>query len=111
MCAVGSMATARRGENRSTSGPTSQSIPATGSRMEAIGSPCMYIGVCNRWAKNTTTGIDGGTADWLRDDGRLAARNTYGSFWDAANRGNRLVDAQRTVVIANRGVATTAAGH
>jgi hypothetical protein len=37
----------------------------------------------------------------VRDDARLAAPNTYGSFWDAANRGNRLVHARRTVVIAN----------
>src|SRR3981081_1585012 len=60
------------------------------------------FGVCNRWAKNATIGIDRGTADWLRDDGRLAAPNTYGSFGDAANRGKGLVDSPRTVVIANR---------
>src|SRR6266851_3440011 len=59
------------------------------------------FGVCNRWAKNATIGIDRGTSDWVRDDARLAAPNTYGSFWDAANRGNRLVHARRTVVIAN----------
>ena len=59
------------------------------------------LDVCNSWAKNAAIGIDRGTADWLRDDARLAAPNTYGSFWDAANRGNRLVDARRTVVIAN----------
>jgi len=64
-------------------------------------SPNLPLGVCNRWAKNATIGIDRGTPDWLRDDARLAAPNTYGSFWDAANRGNRLVDARRTVVIAN----------
>ena len=34
-------------------------------------------------------------------DARLAAPNSYGSFWDAANRATRLVDARRTVVIAN----------
>ena len=27
----------------------------------------------------------------MRDGARLAAPNTYGSFWDAADRGNRLV--------------------
>ena len=63
--------------------------------------PGVRIGVCNRWAKNAAIGIDRGTADGVRDDARLAAPNTYGSFWDAANRGNRLVDARRTVVIAN----------
>src|SRR5206468_1215291 len=57
--------------------------------------------VCNRWAKTATIGIDRGTADWLRHDARLTAPNTYGSCWGAANRGNRLVDARRTVVIAN----------
>ena len=66
-----------------------------------VRNPVVRIGVRNRWAKNATIGIDRGTADWLRDDGRLAASNTYGSFWDAANRGNRLVDARCTVVIAN----------
>jgi len=66
-----------------------------------VGDPVVRIGVCNRWAKNATIGIDRGTGDWLRDDARVAGPNTYGSFCDAANRGNRLVDARRTVVIAN----------
>ena len=34
------------------------------------------FGVCNRWAKNATIGIDRGTADWLRDDARLGERGT-----------------------------------
>jgi hypothetical protein len=38
------------------------------------------FGVCNRWAKNAIIGIDRGTADWLRDDARLAAPNTYGRW-------------------------------
>jgi hypothetical protein len=59
------------------------------------------LGVCNRWAKNATIGIDRGTPYWLRDDARLDAPNTHGSCWGAADRGNRLVDARRTVVIAN----------
>jgi hypothetical protein len=70
-------------------------------RQDHLLSPNLPLGVCNRWAKNATIGIDRGTADWLRDDARLAAPNTYGFLWDAANRGNRLVDARRTVVIAN----------
>ena len=66
-----------------------------------VRNPVVWVGVCNRWAKNATVGIDRGTADWLRDEARLAAPNTYSSFWDAANRGNRLVGARRTGVIAN----------
>src|SRR5216683_1143884 len=46
-----------------------------------VGNPVARIGVCNRWAKNATIGIDRGTPDWLRDDARLAAPNTYGSLW------------------------------
>src|SRR6266699_876359 len=34
------------------------------------------FGVCNRWAKNTTIGIDRGTADWSRHDARLS-RSEY----------------------------------
>src|SRR5207244_2512880 len=45
-----------------------------------VGDPVVRIGVCNRWAKNATIGIDRGTADWLRYDARLAARNTYGAL-------------------------------
>src|SRR6266567_996008 len=69
----------------------------------------MPVGVCNRWAKNATVGIDRGTADWVRDDARLAAPNTYGSFWDAANRGNPAHGRPAHGGHRERGVATTAA--
>src|SRR5258708_30210796 len=44
------------------------------------------FGVCNRWAKNATVGIDRGTADWVRYDARLTAPNTYGACSGAAHR-------------------------
>src|SRR5258708_36339156 len=78
-----------------------EQAPGTAAAYEVVFSVFVRFGVCNRRAKNATIGIDRGTADWVRNDARLAAPNTYGSFWDAANRGNRLVHARRTVVIAN----------
>ena len=45
----------------------------------------------------------------MRDDARLAAPNTYGSFWDAANRGNPARGRPAHGGHCERGVATTAA--
>ena len=45
----------------------------------------------------------------MRDDARLAAPNTYGSFWDAANRGNPARGRPAHGGRCERGLATTAA--
>ena len=78
----------QRGRFNLTGGVTTMSGSLGAARDSAAFVPLVLqircFGVCNRWAKNAPIGIDRGTADWLRDDARLAAPNTYGAFWDAA---------------------------